>query len=73
MGKHWSALGSNKRSQQLEHWKDSMWEFCIGTVELNKQLLSKKRQVERELDKEVTKRRKLESEVTVLKETNKQL
>ena len=72
MGKHWSALGSNKRSQQLEHWKDSMWEFCIGTVELNKQLLSKKRQVERELDKEVTKRRKLESEVTVLKETNKQ-
>ena len=72
MGKHWSTLGSKKRPQQLEDWKDSTWNFSVDQVELNKQLISKKRKAEIQLDKEVTKRRKLESEVAVLKETNKQ-
>ena len=75
MGKHWSTHGSTKRSQQLDSWNnghDSTWEFNVDKMELNKQLLTKKRKVEVQLDKVVTKRRKLENEVAVLKETNKQ-
>ena len=37
MGKHWSTLGSTKRSQQLDNWNnghDSTWEFTVDKTEL---------------------------------------
>ena len=58
MGKCWFTFGSKKCSQQLDNWKsgqDSIWEFSINEVELNKQLLTRKRKIEMQLDKEVKK------------------
>ena len=63
MGKLFSKLGGKKRQQQLMKWKDgseAMWKF-----EVNERL------VEAQIEEESTKRKKLESEVKVLRKTTK--
>ena len=74
MGKLLSKLGGTKRRNQLEKWKDSeesIWSFTVGEVEVNRQLLKRKFQVEQELKMEKTKRRKLEIEARELRNMTK--
>ena len=72
MGKSWSELGSKNRSKKLVAWKNEDWEFSISHVESKRQLLAGKRKAEIMLDKEIVKRQKLEKEVAILTNTNKQ-
>ena len=75
MGKTWSILGGKNRQQQLEKWKkgsNSTWNFEVNEIEVNRQLLHRKRNIEAQLDEECTKRRKLQSEVGMLQRTTKQ-
>ena len=72
MGRSWSELGSKNRSKKLVTWKNENWNFSISDVESKRQLLTGKRKAEIMLDKEVLKRQKLEKEVAVLTNTNKQ-
>ena len=72
MGKSWSELGSKNRSKKLVAWKNEDWEFSISHLESKRQLLAGKRKAEIMLDKEIVKRQKLEKEVAILTNTNKQ-
>ena len=72
MGRSWSELGSRNRSKKLVTWKNENWNFSILDVESKRRLLTGKRKAEIMLDKEVLKRQKLEKEVAVLINTNKQ-
>ena len=72
MGRSWSELGSKNRSKKLVAWKNEDWEFSISHVESKRQLLAGKRKAEIMLDKEILKRQKLEKEVAILTNTNKQ-
>ena len=66
MGKLFSKLGTKNHQEQLNKWKngrDATWNFTLSGMETNRQLLSKKRKLEEQLDKENSKRRKLEKEV----------
>ncbi len=62
MGKGLSKLGGPRRSQEIDRWTDpgSIWSFTVDSNEVCKQLLKRKRDVEKELSREVTKRRKVE-------------
>lgn len=74
MGKALTKLGGKKRPEQLRRWKEgseSVWNFTVNEAEVRHQLLKRKRQVEVQLEQQVTKRRKLEKEVNELKRTNK--
>lgn len=74
MGKRYSNQGGKQREQQLLNWKegkDSVWNFEVSEVEVNRQLLKRKRCVEAQIEEEVEKRRKLESEVKTLQCTTK--
>ena len=54
-------------------WKNENWDFSISDVESKRQLLTGKRKAEIMLDQEVLKRQKLEKEVAVLTNTNKDI
>ena len=74
MGKALSKLGGKKRPEQLRRWKEgpeSVWNFTVNEAEVSRQLLKRKRQVEVQLEQQVTKRRKLEKEVNELKRTTR--
>ena len=74
MGKRYSKQGGKQREQQLQNWKDgkgSVWSFEVSDVEVNRQLLKRKRCVETQLKEETDKRRRLESEVKTLQSTAK--
>ena len=88
MGKSLSMTGVKKRSQLLNQWKDSVWEFKISKVELNNVLKTRKHKFEARINEEVLKQQKLENviilelieewtklekEVIILKDTNKLL
>ena len=75
MGKLFSKLGGKNRQEQLDKWKDghdATWNFTVSGIEVNRQLLSKKRKLEEQLNEENAKRRKLEKEVSILTKTTKQ-
>ena len=73
MGKRYSKQGGKQREQQLSQWKDGVWSFEVSSVEVNRQLLKRRRSTEIQLKEETEKRRKLESEMrTVLSTTKKQ-
>ena len=70
MGKTLSKLGGTKHQQQLQKWqegKDSIWSFTVDHAEAVRQLTKRNRQVEMQLENEVNKRRKIETEVKALK------
>ncbi len=70
MGRTLSKLGGTKRQQQLQKWqegKDSIWSLSIDPVEAARQLMKRKRHVEVQLEREVNKRHKIESEIKALK------
>ena len=46
MGQALSKLGGTKRLKQLEEWKSSSWSFSIDIKEVNRQLVSSKRELE---------------------------
>ena len=72
MGKLFSKLGGTKCQEQLIKWKDgseATWNFVVNEVEVQRQLLKRKRLIEVQIEKESTKRRKLENEVKVLQKT----
>lgn len=74
MGRLFSKLGGTKRKQQLLKWengRESVWNFEVNEVEVNRQLLKRKRVVERHLNDEVVKRKKIEAEVKSLRKTTK--
>ena len=74
LGRGLAKLGGNKRSQQLQRWKEgneSMWNFMENEMEVNRQLLKRSHQVEVQLAEEVIKRRKFEKEVKSLRSSNK--
>ena len=74
MGKLFSKLGGTKCQEQLIKWKDgseATWNFVVNEVEVQRQLLKRKRSIEEQIEKESTKRRKLENEVKVLRKTAK--
>ena len=66
MGKLISKQGSKTRQEQLIKWKDgndSVWNLQVSEIEVNRQLLKRKRCVETQMKEESAKRRKLECEV----------
>ena len=70
MGKALSSMGDTKRKQTLERWKEgklSTWCITIDKREVHRQLLKRTRQVEMQLEQQVSKRQKLESEAKCLK------
>jgi len=74
MGKLFSKLGGKKHQQQLMKLKDgseAMWKFEVNEVEVKRQLLKRKRLFEAQIEEESMKRKKLESEVKVLRKTTK--
>ena len=74
LGKWYSKQGGKQREQQLLNWKngrDSVWNFEVSDVEVNRQLLKRKRCVETQIKEETEKRRKLESEVKTLQRMTK--
>ena len=48
---------------------EATWNFVVNEVEVQRQLLKRKRLIEEQIEKESTKRRKLENEVKVLQKT----
>ena len=70
MGKILSKLGGPRKAAQLDTWKmgkQSTWNITINEVEVKGQLLRKRWITEDKLKNEMTKRRKLQSEVDALK------
>ena len=58
MGKALAKLGGLKRSQQLKKWqegKDSIWVLSVDEGDVNHQLLTRKHQVEQQLQNETSK------------------
>ena len=66
LGKCLSATGGKKRSQILNSWKSSSWEFIVNKSEINNLLVNRKRKYETHLHEETCKRQKLESTVQEL-------
>ena len=70
MGKCLSTIGGGiQREQKLKEWKEgpnSVWSLQVSSKEVCRQLSKHKLLVEKQLDKEVSKRRKLESNVRIL-------
>ena len=63
-------MGGTKRKQTLESWKEgklSTWCLTIDNREAHRQLLKRARQVEMQLEQQVSKRQKLESQAKCLK------
>ena len=70
MGKALSSMGGTKRKLTLERWKEgklSTWSLTIHSREAHRQLLKRTHQVEIQLEEQVSKRQKLESEAKFLK------
>ena len=75
LGKRYSKQGGKQCEQQLLNWKhgrDSVWNFEVSDVEVNRQLLKRKRCIETQIKEETEKRRKLESEVKTLQRMTKE-
>ena len=72
MGRKMAQLGGTKRRQQIDQWKKSDWSFTIDCEEMNTHLLHRKRCLEAELQNEVNKRQKMESEVSQLQNVAKE-
>ena len=69
-GKTLSKLGGPRKAAQLDTWKkgkQSTWNITINEVEVKCQQLRKRRITEDKLKNEMSKRRKLQSEVDALK------
>ena len=66
MGKLLSSLGGKKRTQQLNKWKESVWEFKVGKAEINNLLEARKRKLEAQISEEISKRKKVESVIPEL-------
>ena len=78
LGKSFCVAGGKKRSKILNEWKSSSWEFQVSKTELiNSQLqeeTSKRMKLEstiEQLNTEITDQKKLENEIAILKESNK--
>lgn len=69
MGKAVSKLGGPRKAAQLDLWKgkQSTWNITINETEVKAQLLRKRQITEDKLKNEITKRRKLQSEVDALR------
>lgn len=70
MGIKLSKLGGKSRANQLNRWKEgeeSTWSFVVNEVEVNRQLLHRKRKAENELKEQIAKRKKCEEEIKALK------
>ena len=70
MGKSIAKLGGPRRVAQLELWKkgeQATWNITINEAEVKSQILRKRKITEDKLQNEITKRRKLQSEVEGLK------
>lgn len=62
VGKLYSKQGGTKRQEQLMKWKDgkdSLWNLTVNEVEVNRQLLKRKRSVEVQIKEECVKRKNL--------------
>ena len=70
MGMKIPQCGGPKRKQLIEEWKETL---SVDHKEVNKQLVCEKRRFEVQLDKEVSKRKKLESDDVSLKSDVKSL
>ena len=71
MGQLFARLGGTKRKQQLSRWengKESQWNFGVSQVEL---ILKRKRFLEKQLQEETAKRKKIEVDVKALRSTTK--
>ena len=66
MGKLLTSLGGKKHTQQLNKWKESVWEFKVGKGEINNLLETRKRKLEAQISEEVSKRKKVESVIPEL-------
>lgn len=66
MGQCLSKLGGSKRQQQVNEWKDTIWPLTIKVPGAG-MLLHQKRRLEERLEKETSKRQKLEAESSSLK------
>ena len=66
MGKFLSGTGGKKRLQQLNEWKESVWEFKVGKAEMNNLLETRKRKLEAQISEEISKREKVESVIPEL-------
>jgi len=76
LGRGLAKVGGKKCSQQLQRWKEgneSMWNLNVNEVEVNRQLLKRKRQVEVQLAEEVVKQRKFEKRSKKLKSKRRSL
>ena len=67
LGKSISGLGGTQRHKLLQKWEETVWSFTINPREMSRQLISRKRQVEKQLQHEVSKRQKIESVASSLK------
>ena len=68
MGLKFCKLGSTSREIQLNNWKEwkaATWNFVVNDVEVNRQVLSRKRKAE-ELETETLKRKRCEEEIKTL-------
>ena len=68
MGLKFCKLGSTSREIQLNNWKEgktATWNFVVNDVEVNRQVLSRKRKTE-ELETETSKRKRCEEEIKIL-------
>ena len=73
MGQLFARLGGTKRKQQLSRWengKESQWNFGVSQVELSKQILKRKRFLEKQLQEGTAKRKKIEVDVKALRSTD---
>lgn len=73
MGQALSKLGGTKRKQQIDAWKESDWSFLVDTNEISQQLINRKRHHKVQLENELVKRQKLESDSASLKKEIKDL
>ena len=75
MGKRITRIGGAKqRNDLLRNWKEgreSIWNFTIDGFEVGRQILSRKRQAEVQLEEQRVKMKRLEAEVKELKEKTK--
>jgi len=70
MGKSLSQGGGIQREQKIHGWKEgpeSVWSLRVASVEVCRQLMKRKHQVEAELYQEAQKQHKLENDLSTLK------
>ena len=67
MGISLSTLGGPRCSQEINKWANP-WSYTVDSNEECKQLLKQKLNIEKELSREITKRRKIKESVHKLKE-----